>query len=314
MDYENFKMSTISSIREYFGDQVSVTLQPMIKNNNIHLDGLVIKDGSVNVTPTMFLNYHYEDYLAGKPITSILNDIISSYQENLPEENIDLSFFTDYSKIKYRVIYKLINYAQNTEILKELPHFRFLDLAVVFCCFVPDMKNENATILIHNNHLDFWNITADTLYSLAIKNTPLLLPQDLSSMEDVLISAYRKDLIPKGMSLHPNLQKLCKETEDEHKPALLYILSNIERYYGASVLLYPKVLSCTARLLESDLYILPSSVHEILLLPKSCCPNTSGLNDIIQEVNTRHVSKEEVLSDHFYYFDRALDAVTMQPN
>ena len=310
MDYENFKSSTITSIREYFGDKVSVTLHPIIKNNNTKLDGLTIEDGSLNITPTLFLNYHYEDYLAGKPLSSVLDDIIASYQSNLPSQNIDLSFFTNYDQVKNRIIFKLVSYSQNKGLLKNLPHFCFLDLAVVFCCFMPDVQNGNATILIHNHHLDFWNITADSLYALAQKNTPTLLPQDLSSMEDVLKSACTDHQFTHSMP-QPDPQDACQRASEKPEPPSLYVLSNTQKYYGASVLLYPKVLSCSARLLNSDLYILPSSIHEVLLLPKRCCPNASGLNCIIQEVNTRHVSREEILSDHFYYYDRELDCVTM---
>lgn len=311
MDYEKFKLSAKSALREYFGEKVSVSLQQITKNNNTQLDGLMIEDGSVNITPTIFLNYHYEDYLAGKPFSSVLDDIIASYRENLPSQSMDLSFFTDYQKVKHQIIYKVINYAQNEEQLKDLPHFRYLDLAVVFCCFMPDPKNGNATILIHNHHLSLWGVTADALHELAQKNTPLLLPHDLSNLEDVLKFACTEHCLPDDMADRPNLQNLLGETSADNEIPPLYILSNAERYYGASVLLYPRLLSCIGRLLDSDLYILPSSVHEILLLPKSSCPHTKGLNCIIQEVNGQHVSREEILSDHFYYYDRKTDTLTL---
>jgi len=91
---------------------------------------------------------------------------------------------------------------------------------------------------------------------------------------------------------------------------MLYVLSNTEKYYGASAILYPEVLSFFADLRESDLYILPSSIHEVLLLPKDSRTHAEDLNCIIQEVNASQVLKEEVLSDHFYYFDRSLGIIT----
>ena len=186
MNYETFKSSAVTSIQNYFGDNASVSLHPIIKNNNIRLDGLLIQDQSFNVTPTLYLNHYYEDYLSGKPFSSVLDDIVTAYQTHLPKENIDFSFFKDYEKIKYQIIYKLINYQQNQNLLKDVPYFRFLDLAVVFCCYLPDMPGGNATILIHNHHLELWHITADLLHDLAVKNTPILLPYEIAGMEDIL--------------------------------------------------------------------------------------------------------------------------------
>lgn len=305
MNYETFKSSAVSSIQSYFGENATVTLHSITKNNNIQLDGLMIQSSSLNISPTIYLNYYYEDYLAGKSLSSVFDEIISSYQEHLPPENMDLSFFTDYHKAKYHIIYKLINYSQNAELLTDVPHFRFLDLAVVFCCYLTDDVSGtcgNATILIHNHHLSFWNITADLLYELAIKNTPILLPYDLKSMEDVLQS-----LCP-DFNVSKNNTDYCTDESNETPP--MYVLTNTEKLYGASAILYPDILASFAELIDSDLYILPSSIHEVLLLPKHKITNPSELDNIIREVNTSQVLKEDILSDHAYRFERASGFIT----
>lgn len=299
MNYESFKSSAVSSVQNYFGEKISVSLHPIIKNNNIQLDGLIIQDQSMNITPTIYLNQYYEEYLSGKPLSSILNDIIITYQNNLPRENIDFTFFMDYDKIKYQIIYKLINYDQNQTLLKDVPHFRFLDLAIVFCCYLPDMPNGNATILIQNHHLDIWNITADLLHSLAIKNTPILLPYEIAGMEDTL-----KKLCPE-FCLPP-----FDSTAATDLPSM-YVLTNTEKLYGASAMLYPDVVSYFADSINCDLYILPSSIHEVLLLPKAADSDIAALNFIIQDVNASQVPKEEILSDHVYIFERATGFITL---
>lgn len=295
MNYETFKTSAVTSLQKYFGEQVTVSLHSVTKNNNIQLDGLTIQEPSINIAPTVYLNYYYEDYLSGKSFGSVLDDIITAYHDNLPNENMDFSFFTDYNKVKYHIIYKLINYKQNLELLKDIPHFRFLDLAVVFCCFLPNTPNGNATILIHNHHLDFWNITADSLYELAIKNTPILLPCERKSMEEVLKEFSIDSFDYNSLSDIP----------------MMHVLSNDIKLYGAAVILYPDVLAEFAKSKNSDLYILPSSIHEVLLLPKDQHTKVSDLNQIIQEVNTSQVLKEEILSDHVYCFDRSSGFITL---
>lgn len=305
MNYETFKSSAVSSLQSYFGENATVTLHPVTKNNSVLLDGLMIQNSSVNISPTIYLNYYYEDYLAGKPLASVFDEIIASYQDNLPQNDMDLSFFTDYHKVKYHIIYKLINYDQNAELLTDVPHFRFLDLAVVFCCYLPDNASGttgNATILIHNHHLGLWNATADLLYELAAKNTPILLPHDLKSMEDVL------------QSLCPDYDISQNHTdyaasESDAVPSM-YVLTNTEKLYGASAILYPDILTSFADFINSDLYILPSSIHEVLLLPKNSLTNSTELDHIIQEVNASQVLKEDILSDHAYCFTRTSGFIT----
>lgn len=297
MNYETFKTSTVNSIQKYFGDKASVSLQSITKNNNIRMDGLIIQDSSINIAPTIYLNYYYEDYLAGKPLPAVWDAIIASYQDNLPKNNMDLSFFTDYNKVKYQIIYKLVNYGQNAGLLKDVPHFRYLDLAVVFCCYLSDAPGGNASILIHNHHLDLWNVTADTLYELAVKNTPILLPYELKSMEDTL------------KALCPDFPLASAAGAPDHSSEM-YVLSNTEKLYGASAILYPDILSYFGKLSGCDFYILPSSIHEVLLLPKGPHSHISDLNCIVRDVNGSQLLEEEILSDHAYIYDRSLGFVT----
>ncbi len=300
MNYETFKSSAVTSIQNYFGENTSVSLHPIIKNNDIRLDGLLIQDQSRNITPTIYLNHYYEEYLSGKPLSSVFEDIILAYQNNVPKENIDFSFFMDYDKVKHQIIYKLINHRRNQNLLKDIPHFRFLDLAIVFCCYLPSMPNGNAMILIHNHHLNIWQITADTLYDLAIKNTPILLPYEIAGMEATL-----KKLCPE-FCLPPTTAAVSTDLPS------MYVLSNTEKLYGASALLYPDVVSRFADSIHSDLYILPSSIHEALLLPKEKgSDDITGLNLIIQDINASQVPKEEILSDHVYIFEQASGFITL---
>lgn len=90
----------------------------------------------------------------------------------------------------------------------------------------------------------------------------------------------------------------------------MYVLSNTERFYGASAILYPKILLQFARSIGQDFYILPSSVHEVLLLSKESGARRSDLNRMIQDINASQVAEEEILSDHVYILDRDLGFIT----
>ena len=296
MNYETFKQSIVDSLKKHFGKDVTVSLHTVIKNNDLSLDGLTIEEPSVNISPTVYLNYYYEDYRMGKDFSKIVDEIIFSYYDHLPNENMDFSFFTDYQQVKYKIIYKLINYEKNQKLLADIPHFKFLDLAVVFCCFLSDTPHGNATILIHNHHIDIWHTTADVLYELAIKNTPILLPYENVSMESVLASMG-------------NAMQITVPDFPVGLP-MMYVLSNKAKLYGAAAILYPDVLAAFAKSQNSDLYIIPSSIHEVLLFRKNEHTSSLDLNQMINEVNASHVLPEEILSDHVYCFERASGFIT----
>lgn len=292
MNYKTFKQQVICAISEKEGEGTDVTIHSIIKNNGIHLDGLVIKKSCRNISPTIYLNYYYKDYKDGKTLDTICNDILSLYHSNLCMSNFDLSFFTDYEKIKDRIVYKLISYRQNEDLLKNVPHFKYLDLAVVFNCLLLDTERGNATILIHHHHLDFWQITPDALYALAKANTPKLLPFEIRSMDELLIG-----LLKDSDTATPPL-----ETDSTTCP--MYVLTNHVKLHGASCLLYDDVLKNFSLQFGCSFYVLPSSIHEVLLLPASETSDINELNSMIKEVNMTQVSGDEILSDHAYFFSQ----------
>lgn len=292
MNYETFKNAIAASVQEYFGENAAITLHPVIKNNNVVLDGLTIQEKSVNISPTIYLNYYFEDYQNGKSLTHIRDEILQTYKNSRSSENMDLSFFTDYQKVKYRIVYKLIHYEKNKQLLKDVPHFPYLDFAIVFCCLILNGPGGNATILIHNHHLDYWNTTAEALFSLAQKNTPTLLPAEVKSMEDVLKTFCTE--LPIFTDVDTETLSMCP----------MYVLTNTVKLFGASCILYPEVLSDFAEKIQSDLYIIPSSIHEVLLIPADRENSIHHLNSMIRDVNSSQVQDEEILSSHVYFYSR----------
>ena len=187
MTYQEFKENVTTVIQNRLGSNVKVTIQEIIKNNDTHYDGLTILSNQLNISPTIYLNFYFKQYLKGRSLEEICHGILSVYEENKPSGNIDISFFTNYEQVKKRIVFKLINYEQNKNLLQKIPHIKILDLAIIFNCLVDADETGNATILIYNQHLSLWNITKDDLYHLAMKNTPALLTYELRDMSDVLI-------------------------------------------------------------------------------------------------------------------------------
>ena len=297
MTYQEFKKNTLHAISAKLGPTYRVALQDIIKNNDTHLDGLTILSENSNISPTIYLNYYYDQYLAGKSLSFIYEDILRSYRKNAPKANIDITFFTDFTKVKDRIIFKLVNYERNKELLSKVPHVRYLDLALIFNCFVNSSEDGCATILIYHHHLSFWNISTEELYTLAMKNTPQLLHYQLQNMAEVVIDLFSEEY--------------SELLDDTFELLPMYVLSNCTKLNGSGCILYEDLLSDISDKIDSDFYILPSSIHEVLLIPVAHAAPYTDLTSMVQEINATQLTREEILSDHVYLYSRHTGKVTM---
>ncbi len=295
MNYQAFLTNLKSQLALQLGKDVTLHIQQINKNNGTHYDGLIIIRPGINLSPTIYLLPYYHRYLEGVSLEDICADILSAYQKQLPDQNFDATVFTDFSKAKSRIVMRLVNYERNGELLKEIPHFRYLDLAVIFYCLLSVDEKQQASILIYNHHLDYWGIDAHTLHTHATENTQRLLPHRLENMSDIVL----------------------KMLEDSGEPSFpmespMYILTNAFRTNGAAVILYDQLLKQLADSLGSDLVILPSSIHEVLLVPAASNVNLAPYHDIVREVNETQLTDDEILSGHAYFFSRAKGILSME--
>ena len=305
MTYQEFKQNTIHAIQTKLGPNARVFLQDVVKNNDLHLDGLTILSEQCNISPTIYLNYYYNQYLHGMSLSAIYEDILLRYKCHTPKTSVDIRFFTDFQKVRGNIIFKLINYEQNKSLLQDVPHFRYLDLAIVFNCLIHVGPNNYGTILIYRNHLDFWHVTVDDLYALALENTPHLLGYDLQNMAHVIENILSDDSSTDYNCISTDLDDI----DDNLIP--MYVLSTKTKFNGAVCLLYPNLLADIATKHNCDLYIIPSSIHEVLLIPSNTSTSYAKLSNMVREVNATQVLKEEVLSDHVYYYSKATGKLSM---
>jgi hypothetical protein len=304
MTYEHFKEKILQSLLGQLPEDTHVEIQEIIKNNNLHLDGLLISTPSVNISPTIYLNEYYRRYQEGETeedFSAVVSSIMECYEEHRLKESIDTSFFTDYTKVRQHVVYKLINQEKNRQLLEDVPFLPFLDLAIVFCYYLSESQlsdrpqGTNGTILIRNSHLDYWNITVAELYHDAKRNTPVLMEAELQPLKNLCCE------------LLPPAQQEEFLTEDWDSP--LYVLTNQQRFLGAATILYHQILKRFAEELEDDLIILPSSIHEVLLVPAALVATPAILSGLVNEVNDTQVAAEEVLANHVYIYHRSTNEV-----
>lgn len=303
------------AVKKILGNEQHVVLQNVKKNNGVYYKALTVMDtdGKRNIAPTMYLQYYFRKYEGGMEFSDVVEEFLLDYQKSKPRECIryDSELFTIWENAKKRIVCRLVNYKMNEELLESVPHVRFLDLAITFS-YLLDNKNgcDMGIILICNEHLKLWDVTSDELYRCAYVNTPRLLPYSLMNMNDIL-GGFLKDLT-EGVVIdkfEADLGEKMKEIEDTFE--FLYVLSNQKKIQGAGVMLYENTLKEVAEKLQADLYILPSSIHEVILIPQTEEISGQELSLMVQEVNRTQLEKEEILSDHVYYFSRETGQITM---
>lgn len=300
MEFTSFKTLVRDEVAKRTGEQFRVRINDVTKNNGVVLSGITMLQDDNNISPTIYLNKYYEAYENGDiTLRCIVDEVLDTYERNKVNQSVDMRFFMNYERIKDRIIFKLIHAERNKELLKDIPHIRYLDFAVVFQCLISDEMFGNATIMIHNAHLKIWEITENELYEKAIKNTPVLQRYDIKTMKDVLCEMMLLEEMEGKEILNKN-----EYIEDLQDATPMYVLSNRTRVQGASCILYPNILKDFASAVKSDFYILPSSVHEVILLPAQGDEDKEGLKRMVCEVNETQVEREEVLSDSVYYYSQ----------
>lgn len=306
MNYEEFCVWVENRLKEQYGEDVQIEIQSVRKNNGVMQEGILIIREDCNVTPTIYLKEFYHMYENGMEPEMVLERLQAVYEINKSEENLDLAFFKDFSQVRERIVYKLVNRKENEALLKEVPWMPLLDLAVVFYYILPEHIFSKGTILIRNSHCQDWNVEEKELYAIAVENTPKLCPPLILDMKQILQSWENSLLAGTGTNDSETLWKpVCLETLEisRKETDTMFILTNTLRNQGAIAILYEGILKKFSEKFDSDIFILPSSIHEcILISAKEEESAKEDLERLVYNVNHAHVTKEERLSDCVYRY------------
>lgn len=302
MGIREFCESVKEKMSSLIGEEMEIKVQEVRKNNNVIKMGIMVNDKSRNVAPTIYLDELYRDYQNGRPLEDIVEVVVENIRRGMPKKKVDMEFFTEYEKVKDKICYKLINLEKNEKLLTEIPYVPFLDLAI---CFFYSFSHEEigvGTITIKNAHVQRWGVTISDLWRAANENTPRLFPESCCPMDGILMEMSGEE--PKEWPALPD--------EDDWGVFSMNVLTNRQRNYGAAVILYDGYLARLAESLKSSFYVIPCSVHEVLIMPV-CEGEEKTLESIIEDSNEKNVDEQEVLSDHLYLYDREKKKMVIIP-
>ncbi|MCI8639587.1 MAG: hypothetical protein HFG41_10765 [Coprococcus sp.] len=267
MDYTEFIEAMLVEVRKHIPADVTVDRHAAVKNNGTVRVGLVLMRQGINMSPTIYLEEFYEQYLEGAGLLELARTLAALYEKVKVAESYPCGDIFSYQKVRDRIVYKLIQRKMNEELLRQVPYSEYLDLAVVFYVLLEGSAFGTATLLVRNEHLCQWNTTREEISEAARKNTPRLLPGTIEQLANYM-----------------------------------YVLSNQKRNMGAAAMLYPDIMGEAESLIGENFYILPSSIHEVILIPESHGVNREQLKSMVEEINKTEVEPEDVLSDSVYYY------------
>ncbi len=314
MEYSEFLTCLTSHLEAELESDTTISCHKILKNNSVYLDAVTVFTKTSNVSATVYISDYFHALNNGRSIHDILNEITHIFKYT-QRQNVDISFITDFTNIKSKIAIKLINYEANKELLKNTPYKPFLDLAAVFYITINHPSFSKGSILIQNPHIKYWNIDTGTLYSIAYDNTINVLGCEIKDMDEVIrdymaedlkirlsSESYSKNLFINDATINKFADEVIAGFHPNGPDKAMFVLSNKECFFGASCIMYPEVLHKFALEHQSDVYILPSSIHETILIPTSKAPSKEELCSMVKEVNNTEVAATERLSDNVYVY------------
>lgn len=306
MDYQEFLDQVCQQVRDYLPPSfqtAEISINKVVKNNDLTLDGLVIHREGDTVVPQIYLNRYFELYENGVGVPEILMDICAKYFHYAAPQFQDMpENILDYEQVKNRITIQLVNKHTNSNLLKELPCMDIdnTDLTAIFKIALDSSEYDSAMIRVTNDLMKRWGAELESVYQNALSNTQREYPAQIQKMSLIVAG-----IMFGGETPWENVKDCEMEAYEQ------YVLTNQARTYGAGVLLYPEVLQQIADNTGSNFFILPSSIHEIILLKDTGEMSAEELQAIVIGTNAEAVPNEEQLSDEVYYYDGKAHAFSM---
>lgn len=274
------------------GYKAKVTLETVTNHNDVELVGVRVVYETRPMARIRYLNEEYSAYREGRPYQEILTEIYEQLKRE-PAGKVGKTTEWSYEQIRSHLYIQISEVGRNQKWLGDKVHEINGDMVLTYHALLDDEFGMRSELCITKTQIESWGVTEETIRNDARANLDCS-EAVVNSMVDVVVSYA-------GPGEVKNLYRLPPKCWERGEPTM-YILQNPERQYGASQLLRPEVLSRIGETL-GDYYVLPSSVHEVLLIPKSDAPPLSALSQMVFEINRTEVREADILSDQVLYYD-----------
>lgn len=279
-----------------------------VKNNGVILTGLSARVPGENISPVLYLNDFYDEIKKGASIEETMEAIASCIKNYRNDAMMNLNVGShEIDMLQDKVTPMFINGKANRDMLQSMPHIQVEDLAMIFKV---DLKMPGSsgigTMKIKNEMLERWGISKEELYNRAVSNIQKYDAPVLSPMSEMVFE------LSTGSDSDTNLLEK-PEMFNEYKDEMMFVLTNESRHHGTAALVCPEVMNKVHELMPEGFYILPSSIHETIIVSKDCEISPKHLGQMVREINHEMVDREDVLSDRVYEYDKDLGKIRQVP-
>ena len=277
MKFDEFIASVLETLKIRLlenGEEVVLRTNKVLKNNGVELTALNVCRDVDEVSPTIYLEPFYREYMNGRSYDDVMNDIYRLQLMRSFENTLHIDDVVNEADVLDNIIVRLINRERNEKMLENIPYIEVKDLVIVFRRVVRLDDDGVATTLVSRQDMKRWRVNIDTLYRKALENTERMFPVVKESIFETLRSRY------------DNFEIQNIDMDDE-----LFVLTNEMGINGATAMMYKGMLDECADMAGGDIYILPSSIHEILFTRADSDRGEDELKELISEANRDAVSE-----------------------
>lgn len=300
-----------NAVREYFGEcdrgVIDVESTEVVKLNDVRLYGLKLISEGANAGWTVYIDDLYRRYEEGEPLELLMDIAVSRCEESLMMEMpvVPHALKVDFETIRDRLTVRLLGIRNNMSYLAGKPYIDAgcgLALIAVINC-EPGVMSE--WVLVATDDLLRTEIRCgrEELLTAALENTAAIEPPLLVRLSDYVYLNYLNAHYEKyaGSQTFTNYMENPEAYSRTDEGALM--LTNASAYFGSAALFYPGVQERIAEILGCGYYVLPSSVHEVMIIPDELSPGIREMKSTVLEANRYVVDREEQLSDDIYHYD-----------
>lgn len=299
MEFSEFRDRLVDWMNERYNG-ITFSAHSVVKNNGLHLTGISGLAQGSNVSPNIYINDLYDGYMQeGMTFGAAATILEQRYKMACKDmgfvQAVDL---TDYDKVKDNLVCRIVNKKLNSKILQDAPHKLLADdLAVTYRFLQSKDENGIASALIYNKEFKGWNISLDELHEIALANTERLFPATIDSLVNAVAKSYG-EVLPD--ELREEFMEDLRSVEQMENEVNMYVLSNDVGLNGATAILYPSVQKEILDRFGEDVYILPSSIHEVMVTPVNEETEEEFLQELVCEANQTAVGMQDYLADSVY--------------
>ena len=306
MNFEEFINTVKDTIKDYLPEEYKDAEVKLLENRklNTHYTGLTVTRKGDTLAPTINLNALFENYgqQTENNLASVMEEVTSVIQHT--PGKFDIGRVMDYDRVKKNLFMKLSAAEKNADVLEHTPHITKEDLALTFHIMLDQGEKGTATTMITDKMMDAYGVDLEKLYQDALHNSPVIAPAQIENMGEVLERMMLEDMKAAGAPAEV-IQEMEKDLQETSRDNPMTVITNNRSTDGAAAIFYPGVMDQVGERLNGDYFILPSSVHEILVVPDDGNISFRELTDMVKEVNRTQVAPEDRLTDQVYHYDTA---------